>query len=155
VAATFAISAVSAKTRPASIPKPALDTLLGEDRLAPIIRRARWLETLERHLRMHLPAPLNQHARLGNVEGDTLVYLVDSPIWHARLRLSSENVLNAARGIGLEVKTLRIRTARQPFDPHTRSMAAIDARMRQETGISCAETEALADMRKLFGEGVS
>jgi len=147
---------VSARAaRPASTPKPALDALLGEDALAPVIRRARWLDTLDRHLRMHLPAPLDQHARLGNVEAETLVYLVDSPIWHARLRLSSEDVLSAARGIGLEVNTLRIRTARQPFDLHTRAMAAIDARMRDENGTTKIEAEALKDMRVLFAEGLS
>jgi len=144
------VSSVSARTRPASSPKPALDTLLGEQTLAPIIRRARWLDTLDRHLRMHLPAPLGQHARLGNIEGDALVYLVDSPIWHARLRLSGENVLAAARGIGLEVKALRIRTARQPFDPHIRAMAAIEARMREENGTSDVEAGALRDARALL-----
>jgi len=137
--------------RPASRPKPALDALLGEQHLAPVIRRARWLETLERHLRAHLPAPLGQHARLGNIEGDTLIYLVDAPIWHARLRLSSENVLAAARGIGLEVSTLRIRTARQPFDPHTCTLAAIDARMRDAHGITPVETRALTQISALFG----
>jgi len=146
------VSSVSARARPASIPKPALDALLGEDALAPIIRRARWLDTLDRHLRMHLPVPLGQHARLGNIEGETLVYLVDAPIWHARLRLSSEILLNAARGIGLEVSSLRIRTAHQPFDPHARAMAAIDARMRRENGTTASETHALASMCTLFGE---
>jgi len=136
---------VRPRIRPASHLKPALDALLDEQTLAPVIRRARWLDTLDRHLRMHLPAPLNQHARLGNVEGETLVYLVDSPVWHARLRLSSEDVLHAARGIGLEVKTLRIRTARQPFDPHSRTMAAIDARMREENGTTGVEADALKD----------
>jgi len=143
---------VPAASRPASHPKPALDALLGEDALAPVIRRARWLDTLDRHLRMHLPAPLGQHARLGNIESDTLIYLVDSPIWYARLRLSSENVLNAARGIGLEVTTLRIRTARQPFDPQLCTMAAIDARMQRENGTTASETHALANMHMLFAE---
>jgi len=138
--------------RPASHLKPALDALLGEQTLATVIRRARWLDTLDRHLRAHLPAPLNQHARLGNIEGDVLVYLVDSPIWHARLRLSSEILLDAARGIGLDVTSLRIRTARQPFDLHTRTMAAIDERMRCEHGITPVEARTLAQIGALLAE---
>jgi len=115
-----------------------------------MIRRARWLDTLDRHLRMHLPAPLNQHVRLGNIENNTLVYLVDAPIWHARLRLSSEDLLDAARGIGLEVSTLRIRTARQPFDPFLHTMAAIDARMRDENGTTRVEARTLAQIGTLL-----
>jgi len=144
------LSAPSSRTRPASTPRPALETLLGEKTLAPLIRRARWLDTLDRHLRAHLPAPLGLHARLGNVEGDTLIYLVDSPIWHARLRLSGETLLDAARGIGLQASVLRIRTARQPFDPYTRTLAAIDARMRHEHGASEAEARVLADAHALL-----
>jgi len=123
---------------------------MGEKTLAPVIRRARWLDTLGRHLHAHLPAPLGLHARLGNVEGDTLVYLVDSPVWHARLRLSGGALLEAARGIGLQVTRLRIRTARQPFDPHIRTMTAIDARMRSEHGASEAEARVLADVHALL-----
>jgi len=115
-----------------------------------IIRRARWLDTLDRHLCTRLPVPLNQHARLGNVEGKTLVYLVDSPIWHARLRLSSESLLDAARGIGLDVTTLCVRTARQPFGQHAHSMAAIDACMRRKNGTTQAEAHALAEIRELL-----
>jgi len=120
--------------------------------MASIIRRARWLDTLGRHLHAHLPSPLNQHARLTNIQDDALVYLVDSPIWHTRLRLSSEILLNAARGIGLEVSSLRIRSARQPFDPHMRAMAEIDTRMRHENGTTATEARALADMRVLIGK---
>jgi len=142
---------VSDRARTGSHPKPALDTLLGEDALAPLIRRARWLDTLSRHLHARLPFPLNQHARLGNIEGETLVYLVDAPVWHARLRLSSERLLEAARGIGLQVTNVRIRTSRQPFDPHTRAMETIDARMRDAHGITPVETRALAQINALFG----
>jgi len=144
---------VSDRARTGSHPKPALDTLLGEDALAPLIRRARWLDTLSRHLHARLPFPLNQHARLGNIEGETLVYLVDAPVWHARLRLSSERLLEAARGIGLQVTNVRIRISRQPFDPHTRAMETIDARMRDAHGTSSREADALADARALLGMG--
>jgi len=145
-------------TRPASNPKRAFDTLLDEAVLAEVIRRARWLNILGHHLHTRLPSPLNLHARLANVQDDALIYLVDSPIWHTRLRLSSESLLDAARGLGVKVTTLRIRTARQPFDPQVRAMAAIDARMRYENGTRPVETLTLAEIRAslsalLPGEG--
>jgi len=144
---------VSAAGRAGSHPKPALDTLLDEDALAPLIRRARWLDTLGRHLHARLPLPLSEHARLGNIEGDTLIYLVDSPIWHARLRLSTAALLDAARGIGLQVTNVRIRTARQPFDAYARTMDAIDVRMQRTHGTTSSEAHALADARALLGGG--
>jgi len=143
----------STRARGASHPKLAFDTLLGEDALACVIRRARWLDTLDRHLHARLPFPLNQHARLGNIEGDTLIYLVDSPIWHARLRLSTKTLLEAADAIGLQMRNVRIRTSRQPFDPYVRALAAIDARMRHENGTTSSEAHALADVRALLGNG--
>jgi len=144
---------VSERVRTGSHPKPALDTLLGEVALAPVIRRARWLDTLSRHLHARLPSPLNQHARLGNIEGETLIYLVDAPVWHARLRLSTDLLLDAARGLGLQVKNVRIRTSRQPFDPHARAMERIAAHMRDAHGTSSREADALADARALLAGG--
>jgi len=146
------VSAAPASPRAASSPKPALDALLGEAVLAPVIRRARWLDTLQRHLHLRLPFPLNQHARLANVEGEELIYLVDAPVWHARLRLSGERLLEAARGIGLKVTSLRIRIARQPFDPRARALEAIAAHMQREHGTTDTEAQALAELRALLGE---
>jgi len=140
----------TAKSPAATGPKSALDVLLTEATTADIIRRARWLDTLNRHLHACLPAPLSQHVRLGNVQGETLVYLVDSPIWHARLRLSSETILDAARGLGLHVTALRIRLAQQPFDLQLRTMAAVETRMRRNHGTSEAEGHALAELCALL-----
>jgi len=138
------------RRRPASRPKPALDSLLEEAKLAPLIRRARWLDTLGRHLHACLPAPLRQHARLANIEGDSLIFLVDSPVWHARLRLSSGPIVDAARRIGLQVASVRIRTARQPFDRHAHEQAAIDAHMQRRHGTTPAEAQTLAQIRALL-----
>jgi len=141
------------RTGAASGPKSALDALLGEQgHLAPVIRRARWLETLGRHLYARLPFPLNQHARLANIESEQLIYLVDSPVWHARLRLSGESLLDAARSIGLKVTSLRIRIARQPFDLHARAMGAVDVRMQREYGVTSTERQALAEICALLAE---
>src|SRR3546814_8275957 len=60
-----------------------------------------------------LPPPLAAHARLANVDGDMLVYLVDSPVCHARLRLASNELIDAARSLGLDVTRFVVRTTRQ------------------------------------------
>ncbi|GAA3933887.1 hypothetical protein GCM10022229_29800 [Luteimonas lutimaris] len=72
-----------------------------------------WLDELDRRLSPLLPPPLAAHARLANVDGDRLVYLVDSPVWHARLRLASDRIIDAARSLGLETTRLVVRTTKQ------------------------------------------
>src|SRR3546814_3077881 len=72
-----------------------------------------WLDELDRRLSPFLPPSLAAHARLANVDGDRLVYLVDSPVWHARLRLASNELIDAARSLGLDVTRFVVRTTRQ------------------------------------------
>lgn len=89
-------------------PQAALDALLArpEGRL---LRRALWLEALDHRLRPCLPQPLSAHARLANVDGDKLVFVVDAAAWHARLRLAAPRLLDQARSLGLRVGTLVIK----------------------------------------------
>ena len=94
----------------------ALDAALGGASADPI-RRALWLDALDRRLVPLLPPTLAPHARLANVDGNRLVFLVDSPIWHARLRLSADVLLDAARSIGLDVSDIVIRTTTRPLRP--------------------------------------
>jgi hypothetical protein len=72
-----------------------------------------WLDELDRRLSPLLPPSLAAHVRLANVDGDRLVYLVDSPVWHARLRLASNELIDAARSLGLNVTRFVVRTTRQ------------------------------------------
>lgn len=95
-------------------PTAALDAAL-EGASADPIRRAIWLDALDRRLVPLLPPTLAPHARLANVDRNRLVFLVDSPIWHARLRLSAEVLLDAARSIGLDVSDIVIRTSTRPL----------------------------------------
>jgi len=94
----------------ASAPLAALDALLEGPGGDPI-RRALWLDALDRQLRPNLAPALAAHARLGNVHNGRLVYLVDAPAWHARLRLAGPGLLDAARSIGLEVSSLVVKTS--------------------------------------------
>ena len=79
------------------------------------VRRALWLDALEQQLRPCLPPALSPHCRLGNVTGGKLVFIVYSPVWHARLRLAAPELINVARSIGLAATEVVARTATAPI----------------------------------------
>lgn len=81
------------------------------------MRRALWLDAVDQLLRPHLPPGSAAHARLANVRGDKLVFVVDAPVWHARLRLAAPALIDAARSIGLEVNDMGVRTTTAPLRP--------------------------------------
>ncbi|MDF2818975.1 MAG: hypothetical protein K0S73_2915 [Stenotrophomonas rhizophila] len=75
------------------------------------LRRALWLDALDRQLRPHLPPTLATRCRLANVNGEHLVFLVESPVWHAKVRLAEAQLIDAARSIGLKVTKVTVKTA--------------------------------------------
>ncbi|NUS38806.1 MAG: DUF721 domain-containing protein [Lysobacter sp.] len=97
-------------------PRTALDALFASGGGDPI-RRALWLDALDQRLRPLLPPGLAVHARLANVDGARLVFLVDSPVWHARLRYAASELLDAARSVGLEVGELVVKVTTNPLHP--------------------------------------
>ena len=125
-----------------SAPVAALDALLDGPGGDPI-RRALWLDALDRQLRPHLPPALAAHARLGNVHDRRLVYLVDAPAWHARLRLAGPGLLDAARSIGLEVRDIAIKATSRPLRDPAHVGAQVPAGSVRGTGRSPAAEEAL------------
>ncbi len=92
----------------------ALDALLSGTAADPV-RHALGLDALDRQLRPLLPPALAPHVRLANVADGRLVMLVDSPVWHARLRLAAPELLDAARSVGLEVREVAIKATREPL----------------------------------------
>src|SRR5690606_41353083 len=124
VTSSFQMSRPRSNTAgPARTARPALDALLADGPGDPV-RRAMWLDTLDRRLHSLLPPTLAAHARLGNVNGHRLVYHVDSPVWHARLRLAGPELLDAARSIGVDAPEFVVEAARpQPRAPHPRTAA--------------------------------
>ncbi len=102
--------------RAAASPRAALDALLAGS-AGGTLRRAQWLDAMDRLLRPHLPAGLGAHARMAHVRGDKMVFVVDSPVWHARLRLAAPALIDAARSIGLEVNDVGVRTTTAPLRP--------------------------------------
>ena len=98
-----------------STPTAALDALLAEPAGDPI-RRAMWLDELDRRLRPLLPPPLAAHARLANYERGRLVFVVDAPVWRAKLRLLAPVLLDGARSIGLAPSEFVVKTTLVPPD---------------------------------------
>ncbi|GAB1408479.1 DUF721 domain-containing protein [Thermomonas brevis] len=101
---------------PPSGPRVALEALLAGS-AGDTLRRARWLDAVDQLLRPHLPPMLAAHARLANVRGDKLVFVVDAPVWHARLRLATPALVDAARSVGLDVADVAVRTTSEPLRP--------------------------------------
>ncbi|WAT15528.1 DUF721 domain-containing protein [Xanthomonas fragariae] len=110
------MSKPKSNARAPSTPKQAIEAALGEKTGDPL-RRALWLDALDRQLRPLLPPHLASRCRLANVRGEQLVFLVDSPVWHARLRLAETQLLDAARSIGLKATAVTIKTITTP--PHS------------------------------------
>jgi len=94
-------------TGPARAP---LDALLDGPGGDPV-RRALWLDDLDGRLRPCLPAGVAAHARLANVDRGRLVFVVDAPVWQAKLRLAIPELLDAARSVGLAASEVVIRTS--------------------------------------------
>lgn len=81
------------------------------------VRRALWLDALEQQLRPCLPPALSPHCRLGNVTGGKLVFIVDSPVWRAKLRLAAPELIELARSIGLAATEVTVKISTQPLQP--------------------------------------
>lgn len=107
------------KTRGPAHPQPALQAALTDSAAGPV-RRALMLDALEQQLRPCLPPALAPHCRLANVAGERLVFIVDSPVWRAKLRLASAELLGAARSIGLTVTEVTVKVSLSPLYPPLR-----------------------------------
>lgn len=104
------------------------------------LRRALWLDAMDLKLRGCLPQPLAAHARLANVDRGRLVFLVDAPVWHARLRLLTDRLCQEARALGLDVSTVVVKTARGPLP----GMASAQGRL-SSNGSATATDSGTAD----------
>ena len=79
------------------------------------VRHALWLDAMEQLLRPCLPPALAPHCKLGNVTGGKLVFIVDSPVWHAKLRLAAPELINLARSVGFAATEVVAKTTTAPF----------------------------------------
>ena len=102
------------KPRRTGTAQPALQAALTDAATDPV-RRALWLDALEQQLRPCLPPALAPHCRLANVAGKRLVFIVDSPVWNARLRLAAPELIDVAQSIGLAVTEVTAKTSLAPL----------------------------------------
>jgi hypothetical protein len=137
-------SSRSGRPRP-GIPREPLDALFAGSDADPL-RRALWLDALEQRLRPLLPVSLAAHARFANVDDGRLVFLVDSPVWRARLRLASAELLDAARSLGLQCDEVVVKVATTPLTPDPPAT-------RRPIPLSAATREALEAALASLGDG--
>lgn len=97
-------------------PRPPLQAAR-EAGLGGVVDRALWLGTIDQTLRLALPPELAPHCRLGNVRGGTLVFLVNSPVWKAKLRLHADAVLATARDLDIPASELLVKISAMPPGP--------------------------------------
>ena len=81
-------------------PRTALQALFAGDGADPL-RRALWLDALDNDCvptcRLHLP----RMRGLRICDGGQARFIVDSPVWRAKLRLAPPELIHAARSIGV------------------------------------------------------
>lgn len=135
-----------------SAPRPALEAA-GEAGLGRLIARAQWLAAMDERLRRCLPDSLLPHCRLGNVGAGKLVYLVDTPVWGAKLRQHADALLDAATAAGLQAGALMVkvvpplRSRSDQVAPKPLSLATRDA--LRTTAESVADPELRAQLLRL------
>lgn len=136
----------------ASTLRPALDAA-GDAGLGQLIKRAQWLATLDQRLRRCLPDSLLPHCRLGNVGAGKLVYLVDAPLWGAKLRQHADALLDAAIADGLQVGALTVKVVpSQASEPDRLASKPISQATRDAlrmTAESVADPELRAQLLRL------
>ncbi|MEL1265957.1 DUF721 domain-containing protein [Pseudoxanthomonas putridarboris] len=132
------------KPRRAGTAQPALQAAMTDAATDPV-RRALWLDALEQQLRPCLPPALSPHCRLANVAGTRLVFIVDSPVWRAKLRLAAPELINAAQSIGLAVTEVTAKTTLAPPSP-------LDGAQRMAKPVSEASRNGLKAALDLLAE---
>ena len=107
-----------------------------------LIERAMQLHALDRQLRQSLPEPLASHVKLGNLRDDRLVFLVDAPVWSARLRLYADILLDAARAAGLRASSITVKVATmQPVPPDAAPLSPLSPSARETLRAAAAATQ--------------
>lgn len=110
--------------------------------LGSVIERAALLRTLDKKLRQSLPEPLASHVRLGNMRDGRLVFLVDSPVWKAKLRLYADVIRDAASAAGLATSGMTVKVATMlPVPPDAASLSPLTQAARDSLRAAAAAVE--------------
>jgi len=127
--------------------------------LAHLTAQAQYQERLLARLRAELPEPLASHCIGAALKGSTLSLLVDSPVWNARLRFQSPQLLSQLRGDFPGLANIQVTVARPAqtrpkpsrHRPRMRSTQAASIVEQASSGISDpALSEALQRLAKVL-----
>jgi len=87
-----------------------IGSLLERSEISRLLSRARALGELDAQVHELIPPPLNAHCRVLAVRDDTLVVAADSPVWAARLRYQSSQLVKQLSGISsVKLRTVQVR----------------------------------------------
>ena len=95
--------------------------ILGKSQVSRLLAGASVLEKLAVIVHELLPPPLREHCRVLSVRGETLVMAADSPVWAARLRFHSPNLVKQLDNI----QTVKLRTIHVRVRPVDKPPAAV------------------------------
>lgn len=98
------------KNNPVSIGR-----ILGKSQVSRLLNGASALEKLAAIVQELLPSPLKEHCRVLSVRGAALVLAADSPVWAARLRFHSPELVKQLEHIqSVKLRTVQVRV--RPVD---------------------------------------
>ena len=138
-----------------STPRPA-GQWVAEGDLAAVIARAQWLDAADQRFRRHLPPALAGQLRLANVDRGTVVVVVPSPAWKARLRMDTALLLAAATAAGLDARavTLKVVPPQRPLPERPGAPLSAAARATLEAAAqSVADPDLKAQILRLAQTG--
>lgn len=93
-----------------------------DSHLNALMERASALSSLEASLWPYLPPSIRAHCKLANFRDSTLYLTADSPLWAARVRHTSPQILHAARQrCKIPARALRVRVQWAPPRPPPRA----------------------------------
>ena len=92
----------------------------GGGQYAQLLSRARKLMALDARLHALIPAPLNEHCSVLGIRDATLILAADSPVWAARLRFYTSQLVKQLSG----PQTVTVRTIRVRVNPPEKPFVA-------------------------------
>lgn len=120
-----------------------------------IQQKALQLDQLTRALRISLPQDCHEHLQVAGIRDNQLIILTDSPVWQTRLRMLSQNLLEAVHqyaGIRLSRVRFRLSPARRAIQedpPAHRQLSPQSSQLIEQTARCISDPELQAALLRL------
>lgn len=115
-----------------------ISKLLGRSAASRLLTQARAFKELDALLARLIPPPLSDHSRVLSLRDATLVLAADSPVWAARLRFHTPQLVKQLRdNPAVRVRTVQVRV-RPPQPPQ-----AAEISLRAPRRLSASNVDAL------------